>query len=327
MSDNTSTDNVETTRGSVLLCPGQGAQQVGMGKAWAECSAAARRTFEQADEALGMPLSRVCFEGPEDRLNRTDVAQAAIYTTSVAAYGALREEGRITQVTATAGLSLGEFTALHLAGAFDFAAGLRLVRLRGQAMQEAAEARAGGMVAVIAPDDEAVEKLCLGALDRVRAEDHVLVPANFNCPRQVVVSGSIEACEATVEVAGEMGITAKPLVVAGAFHSTLMAPAARRLSAALDQVQWSAPSAPVMSNVTGRPHDTKNIESIKGLLVEQLTRPVQWQQCAEWLAAHVLDAQRVPLELEPGKVLAGLYRRIDRRIKVTHALPETATTR
>lgn len=295
--------------GTIVLCPGQGAQHVGMGKTWAEKSPVAAATFAEADTALGFKLSDVCFAGPDTQLNRTDVAQAALYTASVASFRALQEQGKLGDVTMTAGLSLGEFTALHLAGAIDFASGLKLVRLRGQAMQEAAEASKSTMVAVTGEvTEEKINELC----DKARG-DGVLVPANFNSPMQVVVSGSIEACQRAVEVASAMGFKPTPLTVAGAFHSPIMAPAAAKLEAALNSVTWSAPKVTVLSNVTGQPHGS-DTATIKSLLVKQLTSPVRWSQSMAWAAQQNAGARFV--ELAPNKVLAGLMRRIDRNVKV-----------
>lgn len=302
-----------TAVGDILLCPGQGAQHVGMGKSWYDSDVDARAVFEEADALLGIGLTRLCFEGPADDLNRTDIAQAAIYTCSVASYLALRRQGKLGDLAATAGLSLGEFTALHLAGAFSFADGLKLVRLRGMAMQDAAEATPSGMVALIGAEQEDAERLCLAVIDRVRGDDQVLVPANFNCPSQVVISGSKAACDCAVQVASEMGMAAKALAVAGAFHSPIMQPAAQRLAKALEQTRWHEPTVPVLSNVTGQPHDAANVESIKGLLVEQLTRPVQWAKSMLWSNMHLSGRY---IELAPNKVLSGLMRRIDRKCPV-----------
>jgi len=287
-----------------ILCPGQGAQHVGMGKAWAEQFPIAAQTFADADETLGLELSKVCFQGPDDQLNRTDVAQAAIYTTSVACFRALGT----TQVTAAAGLSLGEFTSLHLAGAFDFVDGLKLVRLRGEAMQEAAEASESTMVAITGDvSEEKINQLC----DEARG-DGICVPANFNSPMQVVISGSVDAAERAVVIAERMGFKPTPLTVAGAFHSPIMQPAADRLAAALEQVNWSQPAIPVLSNVTGEPHcDT--IDSIKQRLVDQLTHPVRWNQSMRWAVTNLPGRF---IEVAPGKVLSGLMRRIDRKTKV-----------
>ena len=286
-----------------------------MGKAWFDAHPVAAQTFAAANDALGFPLSDLCFDGPADELNRTDMAQCAIYTTSVACFQALLESGRIERFDLTAGLSLGEFTALHLAGAYDFVEGLNLVKLRGQAMQDAAEASRGSMVAITGEVSEsAIDQLCADTLAKLDPAE-VLVPANFNSPMQVVVSGSIAACEAAVPVAESMGFKATPLTVAGAFHSPLMQPAADRLRDALDAVQWNAPNVPVLSNVTGRPHD-ETVDSIKARLVEQLTHPVRWSQSMQWATQHhPADTTRY-IELAPGKVLTGLMRRIDRGVKV-----------
>lgn len=296
------------TPNSIILCPGQGAQAVGMGKEWFEASDIAKQTFADADKILGIELSKLCFEGPDDQLNRTDIAQAAIYTTTVACFRALGDQ--VGKVVATAGLSLGEFSALHLAGAMDFESGLKLVRLRGQAMQDAAEASKGTMVAVTGDvTEEAINALC----DKAR-EDGVLVPANFNSPMQVVVSGSIEACGRAVTVGEEMGFKTTPLTVAGAFHSPLMQPAAERLGEALEQTQWNVPSVTVLSNVTGVAHES-DIASIKQRLVEQLTSPVRWSQSMAWAVANL---QGEYLEMAPGKVLSGLMRRIDKGTRVAN---------
>ncbi len=284
-----------------------------MGKAWFEAYPVAAQTFAAANEALGFSLSDLCFAGPAEQLNRTDMAQCAIYTASVACFQALLESGEIKTFTATAGLSLGEFTALHLAGAYDFVEGLNLVKLRGQAMQDAAEASQGSMVAVSGAGEvteDAINELC----DQARG-DSVLVPANFNSPMQVVVSGSVDACERAVAVASEMGFKPTPLTVAGAFHSPLMQPAADRLAEALDKVQWNTPNVPVISNVTGEPYDRNDIDSIKAKLVAQLTRPVRWTQSMQWAVAN-FDSDARYVELAPGKVLSGLMRRIDRDTKV-----------
>ncbi len=293
---------------SIILCPGQGAQAVGMGKEWFEASDAAKQTFTEADQILGIELSKLCFEGPADDLNRTDVAQAAIYTTTVACFRALGSE--VGNVVATAGLSLGEFSALHIAGAMSFEAGLKLVRLRGQAMQDAAESSKGTMVAVTGDvTEEAINELC----DKARG-DSVLVPANFNSPMQVVVSGAVDACERAATVGEEMGFKTTPLTVAGAFHSPLMQPAADRLGEALEQTDWQVPGVPVLSNVTGVAHES-DIASIKQRLVEQLTSPVRWSQSMAWAVAN-LEGEY--LEMAPGKVLSGLMRRIDRGTRVAN---------
>ena len=296
--------------GPIVLCPGQGAQAVGMGQGWFNHAPAAKRYFEAADNALGYSLSGLCFNGPADKLNRTDHGQVGLYVTGVASYESLVEAGTLEPVSAAAGLSLGEFTALYIAGAFDFRDGLELVRIRGQAMQDAAEAVPSGMLALVGADEDAAAALC----DRARG-DGVLVPANFNCPGQIVLSGDAAACQRALDAAAELGVRATPLKVAGAFHSPLMKPAADRLAEALDNVSWSAPRVAVVSNVTAAPHPADDTEAIKARLVEQLTSPVRWTDSMRWL----LDHDPGPfVELAPGNVLSGLMRRIERKQKVTN---------
>lgn len=299
--------------GDFVLCPGQGAQVVGMGKGWMAHPAAAE-VFAEADRVLGLPLTQICLEGPEETLNRTDVAQAALFACGVASYRAMRVEGK-TLLVGAAGLSLGEFTALHLAGAFDFASGLKLVRLRGQAMQDAAESTAGGMVALMGADEAQAKALCEAAVLGLPESQQVLAPANFNCPGQIVLSGTKAACEAAVAAAEKRGLKVKALVVAGAFHSPLMKRAAERLGAALEQIHWELPGVPVLSNVTGLPHEA-DIASIKRRLVEQVTSPVRWEQCMRWAIGQRRGSF---LELEPAKVLGGLMRRIDPAVRVQKA--------
>jgi len=296
----------------VLLCPGQGAQHVGMGRSWYDAHPVAAQTFAAASDALDIDIARLAFEGPEETLNRTDRAQVAIYVSSVACYQALIESERIPMPAATAGLSLGEFTALHLAGAFDFLTGLKLVRLRGEAMQAAAEARDSGMVALVGPGEEEARALCDSIRETLEA-DEVLVPANFNCPGQVVVSGTRAACERVTAAAEEAGYRATPLAVAGAFHSPVMTPAAEKLATALEEANWYEPTIPVLSNVTGEPHEP-DPAAIRQKLIRQLTEPVRWADCMQWLINH--ERERPFLELAPGKVLAGLARRIERKFKV-----------
>lgn len=295
----------------IIICPGQGAQAVGMGKAWADASKAAADTFAEADEALGFSISELCFNGPQEELTATNNAQVAIYVTSVACYRGLKEQGKIGRVVATAGLSLGEFTALHIAGAFDFENGLSLVKLRGEAMQEAAVATPSGMVALLRADEHAANDVCKKVLEQC-GDDEVLVPANFNSPGQVVVSGSKAACDLVPAVAKEMGYPAKPLPVAGAFHSPLMQPAADRLSTALDKIEWDGALCPVLSNVTAVPHEGE-IRSIKTRLVEQLTNPVRWSGSMEWATSNLVGQF---IEMAPGKTLGGLMRKISKETSV-----------
>lgn len=305
---------------AVILCPGQGAQVVGMGKAWFDASPAARAVFEQAQtcigDSLGAPFSEICFNGPAERLNQTDVSQPAIYVCSVACHRALTERNGPMSIAATAGLSLGEYTALHLAGVFDFQTGLKLVAQRGRLMQEAALASRGGMVALIGADEPQAQQVC-----EMAAEGEVLVCANFNAPGQIVLSGHADACQRAVQVASTSGIKATPLTVAGAFHSPFMQPAADRMAAALDAVSFQKPNIPVWSNVTAQPHDPLHLELLKRRLVEQIVRPVRWSETCQGLAASASEISWH--ELAPGNVLRGLMRRIDRKIKViNHDQPD-----
>ena len=297
---------------SIILCPGQGAQVVGMGRAWREAHPAAREVFAHADailgDSLGEALSTLCFEGPVERLNQTDVSQPAIFVTSVACYRAIEAEIG-DEISAAAGLSLGEYTALHLAGAFSFEDGVRLVAQRGRFMQDAAEASRGSMVALIGADEAQAHEVC-----EMARRGRILVPANFNAPGQIVLSGDARACEDAVSVAADLGLRATPLAVAGAFHSDLMRPAADRMSEALADVSIKEPRFPVVSNVTGTMHEGDSA-SIRRLLVAQITSPVRWSQSCEWLGMHASGRYH---ELAPGKVLTGLMRRINREVKVVN---------
>ena len=291
-----------------ILCPGQGAQAVGMGKDYFEQSPVARQAFEAANAVVGYDLSSIAFGGPEEKLNGTDTAQPAIYTVGVACYRAAVAAGNIdpASVTACAGLSLGEYTALHLAGCFSFEDGLRLVAARGRYMQDAAVATPSGMVAIIGADEPAVNKICQDA-----AQGEVLVPANFNAPGQIVVSGAMQACERVLKVAEAAGFRVAALKVAGAFHSPIMQAAADKMKAELDRVAFSAPKVTVYSNVTAKPHG--DVASIKSLLVDQIVKSVRW---ADTMATLAANSESRFVELAPGRTLAGLAKRINRRLPV-----------
>lgn len=312
----------------IILCPGQGAQAVGMAKAWHDASPEARATFEEADRLLGdlfgSPLSTICFSGPADLLNRTDVSQPAIYVAGVACWRAILAQtshgnGEIP-LAATAGLSLGEYTALYVAGAISFSDGLELVTLRGRAMQDAAESPeaiaggGGGMVALVGAEEPQAQLIC----DEARAGD-VLVCANFNAPGQIVLSGHKRACERAATIAANAGVRAAMLAVSGAFHSPLMASAAERLKAALERVSIREPRCPVLSNVTGLPHAPAQgrglVELIRARLVAQLTSPVRWAEDCRWIINNAVGEMH---ELAPGKTLSGLMRRVDRGAKVVN---------
>jgi [acyl-carrier-protein] S-malonyltransferase len=269
---------------------------------------AARDVFDRADQILGMDLKERCFSGPEERLNQTDISQPAIFVTSVACFMAAQDAGAVQpeHVTAYAGLSLGEYTAIHLAGAISFAETLKLVAARGKCMQQAATDNPSGMVALAGADEAAAIQLC--AQD---AKGEVLVPANYNGPGQIVLSGSIAACERVAKSAEAAGFKAIPLKVAGAFHSPLMQSAADRMESELEAVQIAEPGTTVYSNVTAAAHS--DAASIRKLLVQQITRPVRWEQTMQQLAA---DADARFVELAPGRVLTGLLKKINRRLVV-----------
>lgn len=320
-----------TAKPIVVLCPGQGAQSVGMGRAWHEHAPAFAETFAEAETVLSSlrgwtgarSLQALCFDGPAADLDRTDVSQPALYVCGMACWRALQKSdghGALAPV-ASAGLSLGEYSSLALAGSFSFADGLRLVAERGRLMQAAAESSRGGMVALIGADAAQAEQICADA-----GQGEVLVCANFNAPGQIVLSGHATACDRAEKVASTMGVRASRLKVAGAFHSPLMAPAAEGLAKALEPIEIRAPSFPVWSNVTARPHDGGNSDSIRRLLVEQLVSPVRWSQSCEDLIATLAPSGGTAFhELAPGTVLKGLMRRINRTIEVTtHDQPHAA---
>lgn len=294
---------------TAIIFPGQGAQAVGMGRDVAAASAAARRVYDRANEVLRFDLAAVCFEGPAERLEQTDIQQPAIFATSVALWAAFRESGAPRQpFTYFGGLSLGEYTALHVAGALGFDDALRLVQRRGQLMQHAAEATPSGMVSLVGADESSATALC----DRAR-EGEVLVPANFNCPGQIVISGSKGACERAVSLASEFNCRAVPLAVAGAFHSPLMEPAATQFWPALQAARCTPPSARVIANVDAEYHS--GAEQIRESLRRQLTQPVLWQRCVQRLMADGVDQF---IEIGPGRVLTGLMRKIDRRVNIVN---------
>ncbi|MCE5325595.1 MAG: ACP S-malonyltransferase [Planctomycetaceae bacterium] len=291
---------------TTFLYPGQGAQDVGMGKDLCEKYPAARAMFEQAEKISGLPLMKLCFEGPKEELSRTDVAQPAIFTMSAAVAAAAG--GKLASPAFAAGLSLGEYTALYAAGAMDFATGVKLVTQRGRLMQQAATAVPSGMVSVIGMDEAQAQALCLQA-----AQGEVLVCANFNCPGQIVLSGQKDACRRAAEMAPAAGAKmAVPLDVAGAFHSALMAPAAEKFAAVLAGVAFKNPSCVVLSNVDAQPYASAG--DIAAKLLAQLVQPVRWQQCMEYLIAQ---GGGPFYEIGPGRVLAGLAKRIDRKLPIT----------
>jgi len=294
---------------AAVIFPGQGSQSVGMGKDVAERSDCARQIFVRAGDIVGFDMASACFEGPAERLEQTDIQQPAIFVTSVALWEAYLEAGGSRdRFVWSAGLSLGEYTALYAAGAIGFEEALRLVRRRGELMQAAAMASASGMVSLIGADEETARKVC----DLARGDD-VLAPANYNCPGQIVISGSKAACGRAVDVAGEVGCRAVELPVAGAFHSPFMQSAADGLRPVLADSPFSAPSIPVMANVDAQPHTQP--DAIRESLQKQVTHPVLWQRCIERMIEEGVEEF---VEIGPGRVLTGLMRKINRRFPITN---------
>jgi [acyl-carrier-protein] S-malonyltransferase len=308
---------------TALLFAGQGAQAAGMGKDLAEIFPSAKAWFDRANTALGYDLASICFNGPEAELTKTENAQPGIFLVSWVAFQLLKERVGVQALAcsatdtlkrelqqasnlkfdATAGLSLGEFTALTAAGAMSFEDGLRVVRQRGRFMQEACEATHGGMAAVIGLDEAPTREVC--------AEAGVVL-ANLNCPGQLVISGEADKIARAVELAKAKGAKrAIVLPVAGAYHSPLMAGAQPKLQAELAKVKLSPPVVPVISNVTGQPHG--NAAEISARLVEQVTSSVLWEKSMRHLLAQ--GCTRF-IELGPGTALSGFMKRIDRNVQM-----------
>jgi [acyl-carrier-protein] S-malonyltransferase len=301
---------VDALTGKVaLVFPGQGSQFVGMGRALYDASAAARRIFDQADETLGFPLSRLCFHGPADELEDTINAQPAILTVSIAALEALKERlaeaGQQVAPTVVAGHSLGEFSALVAAGVIDFPEGLKLVRERGRLMKEAGEESPGGMAAVIGLDAETLADVCLDA-----SHGGVIIVANDNCPGQSVISGEIAALMRAMEMAKERGAKrVARLGISIASHSPLMARASAGLSDVLGRLPLGTPQIPVVANVTATAMLT--VEDVRQELAHHLERPVNWTRS---VAEMVNSGATTFIEVGPGQVLSGLIRRINRDV-------------
>ncbi len=288
-----------------LLFPGQGAQSPGMGKEIASTFPAAGRVFEQADDILESELSQLCFEGPGEDLTRTDKAQPAIYVCSMAVLAALEESmGEALQPTMAGGLSLGEYTALAVTGALSFEEGLRLVALRGRAMQEASDALPSGMTSVLGLDRKVAEELCATVAHET---GKIIQVANLNSPGQIVVSGENEALDLFESRAPESGARrAVRLDVAGAFHSEVMRPASDALGEALESATFREPSCPIWQNATALP--SSDPSTLKENLASQLTSAVLWEDSFRGMASESGD--ETFLEPAPGRVLAGLARRI-----------------
>jgi [acyl-carrier-protein] S-malonyltransferase len=293
-----------------FLFPGQGAQAVGMGKELYAELPAATELFDRAGEILGFDLKAICFDGPAEALEATDVSQPAIYVASLAALESLKasDPQAVASAAGAAGLSLGEYTALVFAGAMDFETGLKIVRRRGQAMQAAAVATPSGMASILGLDEAAIDTLCARM-----AEVGGLWKANLLGPGNIVVSGEKKAIDAVEPIATELGASRViPLAVAGAFHSPIMQSGAESLDEVLSQTSFAATRIPVYSNVDASPHDDPG--AIRAKLVAQVVGSVRWEESIRRMMADGFDTF---YEIGPGRVLTGLLKRIDRKTPCT----------
>ena len=286
-----------------FVFPGQGAQFVGMGKDLYENNPLAKELFEKANDILGYRITDIMFNGTDEELKQTKVTQPAVFLHSVISALCMGEDFKPAM---TAGHSLGEFSALVAAKALSFEDGLRLVYARAMAMQKACEAAPSTMAAIIGLDDEKTEEICKS----ISKEGSVVVPANYNCPGQLVISGNIEAInEACAQIKAAGAKRALPLKVGGAFHSPLMQPAKDELQEAIENTEFHEPVCPVYQNVDGKPHT--DAAEIKANLIAQLTSPVRWTQCVQNMIADGADDFT---ECGPGKALQGMIGRIDKNV-------------
>lgn len=289
-----------------FLFPGQGAQHVGMAKSICERLPSAKQLFDRANEVLGFDLAKLCFEGPQEQLDKTDISQPALYVSSLACLELVKAEKPelLDRCALAAGLSLGEYTALAFAGAMSFEDGLRVVRRRGEAMQAAADATPSGMVSALLLDDAKVAVV----VEKARAAGHRIWTANFLCPGNTVLSGDKAACEAALKLIEEAGGRPIALAVAGAFHTEIMQSAVGSLTDVLGSVVLQSPRLPVISNVDAEAHSDP--ADIRGILARQVVNPVLWEKCVRKLMASSVTEF---YEIGPGKVLKGLMKRIDRK--------------
>jgi [acyl-carrier-protein] S-malonyltransferase len=298
---------------TAFLFPGQGSQAVGMGKDLAQQYPVAQKTFEEADDALGMKISKICFEGPEEDLRLTENTQPAILAVSVAAWRVLQEKG--VKPAFVAGHSLGEYSAHVAAGTMSFADAVRTVRNRGKYMQEAVRVGTGSMAAILGMNPDAVAAVCSDA-----AQGEVCEAANINSPEQIVISGHVAAVERAVTLADERGAKrAKLLPVSAPFHCSLMKPAQERLTVILESLQLAQPRFPVVCNVDARP--VEDPLSAREALLRQVTGSVRWSESMQWLIAQGVTTF---VEVGPGKVLCGLMRQIDRSKKCVNVEDEAS---
>ncbi len=292
---------------TALLFPGQGSQEVGMGRDLAAAYPQARRLYEQADQILGFSLSSLCFGGPKEALDDTVNTQPALFVTSLAVLSALEAEGKLPTPAMVAGHSMGELTALVAAKALDFADGLRLVRERGRLMKLAGERSPGGMAAVLKMEDAEVEKACREASEETSKAVQI---ANYNSPGQVVISGDKEALNRAIELLQERGgRRIIPLAVSIAAHSPLMANVVQEFRAAVEATPLQRPSIPIVANISARPLD--GTEEIRDELAGQLTWPVRWTASVRWMIEKGVD---LFIEVGPQDVLSKLVKRVDRSV-------------
>jgi len=291
-------------KATAFIFPGQGSQYVGMGKEFFENFREARDIFQEADDVLHLPISSLCFQGPEEALKLTENTQPAVLTMSIAVLRVLQAEKGVVPRLA-AGHSLGEYSALVVSGALAFADAVQIVRLRGRFMQEAVPVGEGAMAAILGMERGQVEKLCEEA-----AQGDVLTPANFNCPGQIVIAGHAKAVERAMERVKQEGKKAVPLPVSAPFHSPLMKPAGERLEKVLEGIPIQDLKIPIVTNVEADINRSK--ERVKELLVTQVWSPVRWEESMQKITA---DGIEQILEIGPGKVLSGLMKRINPKVE------------